>query len=165
MRKLLVISISILCFNGLLAQTSQQKAEYKEKVAELINSRNYVIDIMNVYKDDYTFVEVYSYHSLRIMDDFINVDFPYFVRNDDYKASLATDNIKLSTQIDEYKIKKKSKKNDWEINIIAADTKGAKYDIILKVSYDGYCTILVKNPDKQKVMYDGRLRVITKQVD
>jgi hypothetical protein len=164
MKKLLVLSISMLFFSGLFAQTAQQKAEYREKVAELLDSRNYVIDIMNVYKNDYTFIEVYSAHSLKVINDFIDADFPYFVRNDDYQTSAATNNTNLSTQIDKYKIKEKSKKNCWKINITVLNPQGAKYDILLKVFYDGYCTILVKDPDKQKVMYDGRLLVVKKSI-
>jgi hypothetical protein len=133
-------------------------SDYQNRISEILSSKEYRIDILNLYRENSSLLELFSTHFLKIKNDKIEVDFPYFIRDDNYETA-GKSNVKLNASIVKYKSKEKKRQGLWEIKIVAQTERAGKYNIVLKVYYDGYCTILADNSGKKRVMYDGRIKV------
>ncbi|MDR0830285.1 MAG: DUF4251 domain-containing protein [Prevotellaceae bacterium] len=153
MKKLLLICLSIFCFGNIFAQKNNS-----ERISALVESKNFRINILNVYHEKTTPLPVYSTHYLEIKDDKVIADFPYFVRKD-RPTEISANNIPLDSEIFKYKAKHNTKKGYWLINFSAKNKKGAEYKLLIVVQPNGYCVIDVASPKKTKVRYDGQIKL------
>ncbi|MDR3327843.1 MAG: DUF4251 domain-containing protein [Prevotellaceae bacterium] len=159
MKKIYLSFVAFFLLNcGNIFAQSTTTSDYQNRVSEILTAKDYRIDILNLYRENSSLLELFSTHFLKIKNDKIEVDFPYFIRNDNYETA-AQSNVKLNAPIVKYNAKEKKKQGLWKIKIAVQTEQASKYDIVLNVYYDGYCTILVNSPQKKGVMYDGRIKV------
>jgi hypothetical protein len=151
MKKTFVISLLMIFCANIFAKKA-------EKISQIVESKDFRINILNVYHEKSTPIQVYSSHYLEIKDGKIVADFPYFVRNDK-PNSLTTNNVALNSELIKYKAKHNKKKGYWQINLTAVSKQDKEYQIIIVVQPNGYSTISVTSPNKTKTLYDGQLKI------
>ena len=154
---LILLPFLLFTANSIFAQNPATAADIA-KVREILNSQNFRIDILNVVREGAEPVAIYSTNSVEIKNSIIKAKFPYFFRDDNPKTASVSD-IKLNYPIEKIKIKENKKKGIFVINILTLNKNKQKYQVLINIDYYGYCIIYITNPQKEKVMYDGRLKI------
>ncbi|MDR1544170.1 MAG: DUF4251 domain-containing protein [Prevotellaceae bacterium] len=152
MKKIIFVSIALFfCINIFAQKTDSQQ------ISQLVENKNFRINILNVYHKNNSPIQVYSPHFLEIKDGRIVADFPYFVRKD-RPTEISADNVALNSEILKYKAKHNAKKGYWLLTFVAKSKKGAEYKLLVVVQPNGYCVIDLTSPNKTTVRYDGRIK-------
>ncbi len=126
-------------------------------VREIIDSRSFKINILNVLREGGIYMDIYSKNTMEVTNgSTIVAKFPYFYRSDNPVTGGSQD-IKLKTSI--AKIKVKEKKKDGLFHVDIRVNTPAKYVINIEVGYDGYCLITVIDQQKHIAVYSGHLNM------
>jgi hypothetical protein len=153
--RILGLSI-ILAVNSFAAMAQNSDVAKKEAIAvkEIVESRNFKINILNVLREKRVYMDIYSKNTIEIADGKLIAKFPYFYRNDN-PSNTAQAYLKIDSDIRTMKIKNKAKSSMYDVSIKI--DKPSKYVVNIDIGYDGNCMIYVTNSQKTTVVYGGRL--------
>jgi|GEM_PF-420467 len=153
--RILGLSI-ILAVNSFAAMAQNSDVAKKEAIAvkEIVESRNFKINILNVLREKRVYMDIYSKNTIEIADGKLIAKFPYFYRNDN-PSNTAQAYLKIDSDIRTMKIKNKAKRGMYDVSIKIE--KPSKYVVNIDIGYDGNCMIYVTNSQKTTVVYGGRL--------
>jgi len=153
--RILGLSI-ILAVNSFAAMAQNSDVAKKEAIAvkEIVESRNFKINILNVLREKRVYMDIYSKNTIEIADGKLIAKFPYFYRNDN-PSNTAQAYLKIDSDIRKIKIKNKAKNSIYNVDIKI--DKPSKYVVNIDIGYDGNCMIYVTNSQKTTVVYGGRL--------
>lgn len=153
--RILGLSI-ILAVNSFAAMAQNSDVARKEAIAvkEIVESRNFKINILNVLREKRVYMDIYSKNTIEIADGKLIAKFPYFYRNDN-PLNTAQAYLKIDSDIRTMKIKNKAKSSMYDVSIKI--DKPSKYVVNIDIGYDGNCMIYVTNSQKTTVVYGGRL--------
>ena len=153
--RILGLSI-ILAVNSFAAMAQNSDVARKEAIAvkEIVESRNFKINILNVLREKRVYMDIYSKNTIEIADGKLIAKFPYFYRNDN-PSNTAQAYLKIDSDIRTMKIKNKAKSSMYDVSIKI--DKPSKYVVNIDIGYDGNCMIYVTNSQKKTVIYGGRL--------
>lgn len=153
--RILGLSI-ILAVNSFAAMAQNSDVARKEAIAvkEIVESRNFKINILNVLREKRVYMDIYSKNTIEIADGKLIAKFPYFYRNDN-PSNTAQAYLKIDSDIRKIKIKNKAKNSIYNVDIKI--DKPSKYVVNIDIGYDGNCMIYVTNSQKTTVVYGGRL--------
>jgi hypothetical protein len=146
----------ILAVNSFAAMAQNSDVAKKEAIAvkEIVESRNFKINILNVLREKRVYMDIYSKNTIEIADGKLIAKFPYFYRNDN-PSNTAQAYLKIDSDIRKIKIKNKAKNSIYNVDIKI--DKPSKYVVNIDIGYDGNCMIYVTNSQKTTVVYGGRL--------
>ncbi|MBF0975988.1 MAG: DUF4251 domain-containing protein [Bacteroidetes bacterium] len=146
----------ILAVNSFAAMAQNSDVAKKEAIAvkEIVESRNFKINILNVLREKRVYMDIYSKNTIEIADGKLIAKFPYFYRNDN-PSNTAQAYLKIDSDIRTMKIKNKAKRGMYDVSIKIE--KPSKYVVNIDIGYDGNCMIYVTNSQKTTVVYGGRL--------
>ena len=146
----------ILAVNSFAAMAQNSDVARKEAIAvkEIVESRNFKINILNVLREKRVYMDIYSKNTIEIADGKLIAKFPYFYRNDN-PSNTAQAYLKIDSDIRKIKIKNKAKNSIYNVDIKI--DKPSKYVVNIDIGYDGNCMIYVTNSQKTTVVYGGRL--------
>lgn len=146
----------ILAVNSFAAMAQNSDKAKKEAIAvkEIVESRNFKINILNVLREKRVYMDIYSKNTIEIADGKLVAKFPYFYRNDN-PSNTAQAYLKIDSDIRTMKIKNKAKSSMYDVSIKI--DKPSKYVVNIDIGYDGNCMIYVTNSQKTTVVYGGRL--------
>jgi hypothetical protein len=148
----LAIIFTVFCVGNTFAQKLTET-----QISQLVENKNFRINILNVYREKGTTIQVYAPHYLDIRGDKIVADFPYFVRKD-RPSEISANNVALNSKIFKYKANHNKKKGYWLLTFVAQNKKGAEYKLLIVVQPNGYCVIDMTGTNKTKIRYDGRIK-------
>ena len=148
--------VIILAVNSFAAMAQNSDVAKKEAIAvkEIVESRNFKINILNVLREKRVYMDIYSKNTIEIADGKLIAKFPYFYRNDN-PSNTAQAYLKIDSDIRKIKIKNKAKNSIYNVDIKI--DKPSKYVVNIDIGYDGNCMIYVTNSQKTTVVYGGRL--------
>ena len=146
----------ILAVNFFAAMAQNSDVAKKEAIAvkEIVESRNFKINILNVLREKRVYMDIYSKNTIEVIDGKLIAKFPYFYRNDN-PSNTAQSYLKIDSDIRTMKIKNKAKRGMYDVSIKIE--KPSKYVVNIDIGYDGNCMIYVTNSQKTTVVYGGRL--------
>ena len=146
----------ILAVNSFAAMAQNSDVAKKEAIAvkEIVESRNFKINILNVLREKRVYMDIYSKNTIEVIDGKLIAKFPYFYRNDN-PSNTAQAYLKIDSDIRKIKIKNKAKNSIYNVDIKI--DKPSKYVVNIDIGYDGNCMIYVTNSQKTTVVYGGRL--------
>lgn len=146
----------ILAVNSFAAMAQNSDVAKKEAIAvkEIVESRNFKINILNVLREKRVYMDIYSKNTIEIADGKLIAKFPYFYRNDN-PSNTTQSYLKIDSDIRTMKIKNKAKSSMYDVSIKI--DKPSKYVVNIDIGYDGNCMIYVTNSQKTTVVYGGRL--------
>ena len=146
----------IVAVNSFAAMAQNSDVAKKEAIAvkEIVESRNFKINILNVLREKRVYMDIYSKNTIEIADGKLIAKFPYFYRNDN-PSNTAQAYLKIDSDIRKIKIKNKAKNSIYNVDIKI--DKPSKYVVNIDIGYDGNCMIYVTNSQKTTVVYGGRL--------
>jgi len=146
----------ILAVNSFAAMAQNSDVAKKEAIAvkEIVESRNFKINILNVLREKRVYMDIYSKNTIEVIDGKLIAKFPYFYRNDN-PSNTAQAYLKIDSDIRKIKIKNKAKNSIYNVDIKI--DKPSKYVVNIDIGYDGNCMIYVTNSQKKTVIYGGRL--------
>jgi len=146
----------ILAVNSFAAMAQNSDVAKKEAIAvkEIVESRNFKINILNVLREKRVYMDIYSKNTIEIADGKLIAKFPYFYRNDN-PSNTTQSYLKINSDIRTMKIKNKAKSSMYDVSIKI--DKPSKYVVNIDIGYDGNCMIYVTNSQKTTVVYGGRL--------
>lgn len=146
----------ILAVNSFAAMAQNSDVAKKKAIAvkEIVESRNFKINILNVLREKRVYMDIYSKNTIEIADGKLIAKFPYFYRNDN-PSNTAQAYLKIDSDIRKIKIKNKAKNSIYNVDIKI--DKPSKYVVNIDIGYDGNCMIYVTNSQKTTVVYGGRL--------
>lgn len=137
-----------------MAQNSDKAKKEAIAVKEIVESRNFKINILNVLREKRVYMDIYSKNTIEIADGKLVAKFPYFYR-DDNPSNTAQSYLKIDSDIRTMKIKNKAKRGMYDVSIKI--DKPSKYVVNIDIEYDGNCMVYVTNSQKKTVIYGGRL--------
>ena len=137
-----------------MAQNSDKAKKEAIAVKEIVESRNFKINILNVLREKRVYMDIYSKNTIEIADGKLVAKFPYFYRNDN-PSNTAQAYLKIDSDIRTMKIKNKAKSSMYDVSIKI--DKPSKYVVNIDIGYDGHCMVYVTNSQKTTVIYGGRL--------
>lgn len=148
--------VIILAVNSFAAMAQNSDVAKKEAIAvkEIVESRNFKINILNVLREKRVYMDIYSKNTIEVIDGKLIAKFPYFYRNDN-PSNTAQAYLKIDSDIRKIKIKNKAKNSIYNVDIKI--DKPSKYVVNIDIGYDGNCMIYVTNSQKTTVVYGGRL--------
>lgn len=148
--------VVIVAVNSFAAMAQNSDVAKKEAIAvkEVVESRNFKINILNVLREKRVYMDIYSKNMIEIADGKLVAKFPYFYRNDN-PSNTAQAYLKIDSDIRKIKIKNKAKNSIYNVDIKI--DKPSKYVVNIDIGYDGNCMIYVTNSQKTTVVYGGRL--------
>ena len=148
--------VIILAVNSFAAMAQNSDVAKKEAIAvkEIVESRNFKINILNVLREKRVYMDIYSKNTIEVIDGKLIAKFPYFYRNDN-PSNTAQAYLKIDSDIRKIKIKNKAKNSIYNVDIKI--DKPSKYVVNIDIGYDGNCMIYVTNSQKKTVIYGGRL--------
>ena len=146
----------ILAVNSFAAMAQNSDVAKKEAIAvkEIVESRNFKINILNVLREKRVYMDIYSKNTIEVIDGKLIAKFPYFYRNDN-PSNTTQSYLKIDSDIRTMKIKNKAKSSMYDVSIKI--DKPSKYVVNIDIGYDGNCMIYVTNSQKTTVVYGGRL--------
>ena len=146
----------ILAVNSFAAMAQNSDVAKKEAIAvkEIVESRNFKINILNVLREKRVYMDIYSKNTIEVIDGKLIAKFPYFYRNDN-PSNTAQAYLKIDSDIRKIKLKNKAKNSIYNVDIKI--DKPSKYVVNIDIGYDGNCMIYVTNSQKTTVVYGGRL--------
>lgn len=146
----------IVAVNSFVAMAQNSDKAKKEAIAvkEIVESRNFKINILNVLREKRVYMDIYSKNTIEIADGKLVAKFPYFYR-DDNPSNTAQSYLKIDSDIRTMKIKNKAKRGMYDVSIKI--DKPSKYVVNIDIGYDGNCMVYVTNSQKKTVIYGGRL--------
>lgn len=146
----------ILAVNSFAAMAQNSDVAKKEAIAvkEIVESRNFKINILNVLREKRVYMDIYSKNTIEISDGKLIAKFPYFYRNDN-PSNTTQSYLKIDSDIRTMKIKNKAKSSMYDVSIKI--DKPSKYVVNIDIGYDGNCMVYVTNSQKTTVVYGGRL--------
>ncbi len=137
-----------------MAQNSDKAKKEAIAVKEIVESRNFKINILNVLREKRVYMDIYSKNTIEIADGKLVAKFPYFYRNDN-PSNTAQAYLKIDSDIRTMKIKNKAKRGMYDVSIKI--DKPSKYVVNIDIGYDGNCMVYVTNSQQKTVIYGGRL--------
>lgn len=154
-RFLLIIILMIAGTFTLSAQTKKEKEELKrQELKEVIDSKNYKIDVDRAYPRRGSSRSLTSPYSLEIRNDSVISWLPFFGRA--YSIPYGGgDGLTFSAPISEYKVNY-SKKGAAKINI-SAHTSEDQFKFAVTVQPGGASTISVNMVNRESISFSGRL--------
>ncbi len=154
MSRLLLPILATICLDS-TAQVSadQKKQDEIAKLKSIIDSRQYRFNAQSATTMKGKTIHLSYGYSLKINQDSLNVDLPYYGRA--YSANLgSSDNgIKFKSANFTYSADS-AKKGGWEITI-KPNKETRVNNIYLSITTSGYCTVRLNNTDREPISYYG----------
>jgi|SRR5450631_2453807 hypothetical protein len=153
---LLLPVMATFCFSSAAQVTAdQKKQENIAKLKSLVDAHQYRINAQSATTMKGRTIQLSYGYNLKINQDSLNVDLPYYGRA--YNANYgSTDNgIKFKSTDFTY-VADTAKKGGWEITI-KPNKETRVNNIYLSITPSGYCTIRLNSTDREPISYYGTI--------
>lgn len=160
---LLIITLVLFNSNTMAQESKEEKSQQKTELIEnLLQSKNFVFKAQYALPATSRSIYLTSQYDVRIMNDTIISDLPFFGR-----AYVATMNpsdagIHFTSTKFEYSVSEK-KKGGWKITILPKDTRDVR-QMYLTVSSGGNASLQVISNNRQAMNFTGSVSAINKRI-
>lgn len=150
---LLITCLTTLSVNFSNAQDKNEKDEKKERIRELIQSKSFVFVAQSVTPMGGRFMNLNSFYDLRVSEDTVLSDLPYFGRAFIAPINPTESPLRFNSTDFNYDIKE-HREGGWDITITPKDGKDVR-QMYLSVSDKGYATLQVVSNNRQPITFNG----------
>lgn len=163
MKRTIVLLVFLLPAIVLLAQDNtksrkelraEKNARIEAKVDSLVLSHNFKLIAQSAQPMGWQQIQLTSLYDLQVKEDSVEVYLPYFGRAYMVDYNSTEGGIKMNTEIEKYKLKKR--KGNTNISF-EASTKSDHYRFKLTITSTGYATIFVNSNNRQAISFSGVL--------
>ncbi len=174
MKLLLKLTLAFILFacsiNIIYAQNAKadRKAAKKERIKQLIESQNFVLEANYVEPQRGASRALTSQYDLTVTKDTVIAFLPYFGRAYVAPQDLyPTDGGVKFTWTDYNYVVKQKKNGSWEISIRPKTTHINRMDdvqqVILRVGSEGYSSLQISSTNRDQISFDGTIEEIIKK--
>jgi hypothetical protein len=154
--KLLLPLLAITClYSSAQVTADQKKQDNSAKLKSLIDTRQYRINAQSATTMKGRTIQLSYGYSLKINQDSLHVDLPYYGRAYNANYGSSDNGIKFKSTDFTYSADT-TKKGGWEVTI--KPNKETKVNnIYLSITPSGYCTIRLNSNDREPISYYGTI--------
>lgn len=151
----LVILLGVVLFAGCSRKTSHQDNERRARLAEMINSKNFVFLATTAIPARGRTIQLTSTYTLAVKNDSLIANLPYFGRAFTAPIGQAGGGIEFISKDYTY-IKEEKRNGAFEIEMIPLDYRDVRR-LFLTISPSGYGNLYVTSQNRQAISFRGQV--------
>jgi len=126
-----------------------------ENITKAVESKHYKFIPRTANPVGYTSVNLDPSYYLKVQNDTLTVNLPYFGRS--YSAPIDAARISYDFTSTKYDYDASAKKDGWEIAIKLLDTSNRGLQLYLSVGNTGYANLRIQDANRQGISYYGTI--------